>query len=286
MGEERTIMERLARAFPAEVVQQKPGRGGSKPLTYISHALVTERLNEVDPGWSWRVLTEHIWFDQGGQPHCAGVTVEMTVNGVTRVEAGGPQRQEAFTNEIKNAYSDALKRAAMRFGVALYIWDALVDAQDDEDAQGAPAAPRRMEPQERAHAAQGAPEEQHQRNTQPRPSSLPATRSKPPAQQPNGADETRRRFAEMGKQRGIPLSEEMTGDEMATVIDVALHGIGLDFRVQRGEDGSVTARALQNALVALPPKKKDGDEDFREVDRLVDAGLAAQAAARGTEAAE
>jgi phage recombination protein Bet len=106
--------------------------------------------------------------------------------------------------------------------------------------------------------------------------------------QPNGAEETRRRFAEMGAQRGIPLTEDMTGDEMATVIDVALHGIGLGFRVQRGEDGTVTARALHNALVALPPRAVDEEtgevqegDDFAEVDRLVDAGLAAQAAARG-----
>jgi hypothetical protein len=49
----------------------------------------------------------------------------------------------------------------------------------------------------------------------------------------------------------------------------------------------VTARALHNALVALPPRAVDEEtgevqegDDFAEVDRLVDAGLAAQAAAR------
>jgi hypothetical protein len=94
--------------------------------------------------------------------------------------------------------------------------------------------------------------------------------------QPNGADETRRRFAEMGAQRGIPLTEDMTGDEMATVIDVALHGIGLALRVQRGEDGSVTARALHNALVALPPRAVDAEtgevsEEAPEAEKAADA---------------
>jgi hypothetical protein len=105
--------------------------------------------------------------------------------------------------------------------------------------------------------------------------------------QPNAAEETRRRFAEMGAARGLPIHEDMSADEMATVVDVGLNTAGLAFRVQRGEDGGVTARALHNALVALPPRTVDAEtgevteaDDFAEVDRLVDAGLAAQAAAR------
>ncbi len=128
----------LSKPFPPEKVKQKRGQG-NRTMNYISHGLVTERLNEADPGWSSEVLTEHIYKDQNGIPHCAGVTISLTVNGVTRVEAGGPQRQDGFTNEIKNAYSDALKRAAMRFGVALEMWESLLDAEGDEDYDNAPA---------------------------------------------------------------------------------------------------------------------------------------------------
>jgi hypothetical protein len=127
-------LEKLAKPFPPEKVKQKRGQG-NRVMSYISHGLVTERLNEVDPDWSSDVLTEHIYRDaQTGRLHCEGVTLRLTINGVSRVESGGPQRQDGFANEIKNAYSDALKRAAMRFGVALSMWESLVDAEYDEDA--------------------------------------------------------------------------------------------------------------------------------------------------------
>ncbi|TXH50934.1 MAG: DUF1018 domain-containing protein [Desulfurellales bacterium] len=122
----------LSRPFPLEKVKQKRGQG-NRTMNYISHGLVTERLNEADPNWSSEVVAEHIYHDSHGVPHCAGVTIRLTVHGVTRVEAGGPQRQDGFTNEIKNAYSDALKRAGMRFGVALEMWESLLDAEGDED---------------------------------------------------------------------------------------------------------------------------------------------------------
>lgn len=122
----------LSTPFPATKVKKKPGPGG-RSLDYISHGLITERLNGADPDWSWDVVTEHIYYDEQKRPHCAGVTIRLTVGGVTRIEAGGPQRQETLANELKNAYSDALKRGAMRFGVALSVWENLIDAVGDED---------------------------------------------------------------------------------------------------------------------------------------------------------
>lgn len=138
----------LTRPFPADKVKQKRGQG-NRTMSYISHGLVTERLNEADPNWSSEILTEHIYKDQHGVPHCAGVTISLTVHGVTRVEAGGPQRQDGFTNEIKNAYSDALKRAAMRFGVALEMWESLLDAEGDEDYDEGHAVAPQSAPQPR-----------------------------------------------------------------------------------------------------------------------------------------
>lgn len=247
MGDE-TVMQRLARAFPAEVVKVKPGRGGSKPLSYISHALVTERLNEVDPGWTWRVLTEHLYYDQGGAPHCAGVTVEMTVNGVSRVEAGGPQRQDGFTNEIKNAYSDAIKRAAMRFGVALYIWDSLVDAQDDDDARGEPD--RQLEPRERA-----AVEERHARNAEPPPPMrLPATRKE---RSPDEKERVRRDLIAKAAEKGIVIPEGATAGEWVGALDSAFEILDMDFRVD-APNGVPTTAALYNAIAALPALRKEG----------------------------
>jgi hypothetical protein len=126
------LRQKLHQPFPAAKVKQKRGQGG-RTMSYISHGLVTERLNDADPDWSVERIATHTYVDGSGALHCAGVELALTVGGVTRVEAGGPQRQDGFTNEIKNAYSDALKRAAMRFGVALGMWETLVDAEGDED---------------------------------------------------------------------------------------------------------------------------------------------------------
>lgn len=128
------MRDALAKPFPSAKIKEKRGQGG-RSMSYISHALVTERLNEVDPEWSWEPFATHVYQDAGGRMHCEGVEIKLTVGGVTRVEAGGPQRQDGFANELKNSYSDAIKRAAMRFGVALSMWDSLVDAQHDEDAR-------------------------------------------------------------------------------------------------------------------------------------------------------
>jgi hypothetical protein len=67
---------------------------------------------------------------------------------------GGPQRQDGFTNEYKNAVSDAFKRAAMRRGVALEMWEDLVDAEFDEDTH--PAGVSRTDAPPRHEAARGA----------------------------------------------------------------------------------------------------------------------------------
>lgn len=128
----------LAKPFDPRLIRQKPGQGGRK-MSYISHAIITERLSEVDPNWTFRPIATYTYADPNtGRLHCEGVEVELTVCGVSRVEAGGPTRQDGFPNEIKNAYSDAIKRAAMRFGVGLSMWDSLVDAEFDDDYDDAP----------------------------------------------------------------------------------------------------------------------------------------------------
>jgi phage recombination protein Bet len=85
---------------------------------------------------------------------------------------------------------------------------------------------------------------------------LSAPRIKATAQ-PNGPEEQRRRFAEMAQERGLPIHEGMTSEEMAAVIDVGLTAAGLGFRVLRTDEGTVTARALHNALMAIQPRQYD-----------------------------
>lgn len=137
----------LVKEWPQGKIKTKKGQGG-KPMSYISHGLVTERLNQVDPAWSMETRATYTYTGKDGRLHVEGVEIALTVCGVTRVEAGGPQRQDGFANEIKNAYSDALKRAAMRFGVALTIWESSVEAQYDEDVNPDYEAPAQQQPPE------------------------------------------------------------------------------------------------------------------------------------------
>jgi Rad52/22 family double-strand break repair protein len=131
------MVELLSRPFEEHQIQSRPGQSGKK-LSYVSHGLVTQRLTEADPGWSTESFAVHTDTDPQGNKHCVGVTLALTLHfpergPVTRVETGGPARGGRFTDEVKVAHSDALKRCAMRFGVGLSMWEHLVDSLPDED---------------------------------------------------------------------------------------------------------------------------------------------------------
>lgn len=91
-------------------------------LEYVGHAEVTHRLLDVDPGWFWEPLA----FDAEGLPaikrdgKAVSLWIKLTVGGVTRLGVG---IVEAGKDELdKQLISDALRNAAMRFGVALDLW--------------------------------------------------------------------------------------------------------------------------------------------------------------------
>ena len=109
----------LLKPFPANQIQQLP-KGGAK-LDYVSHAFVTQRLLEVDPDWTWvPVGTDNNGlpqFDQDG-----GLWIYLTVCGVTRLGYGEATGGFSSADKIKSAIGDAIRNAAMRFGVALQLW--------------------------------------------------------------------------------------------------------------------------------------------------------------------
>ena len=129
----RGIVETLSAAFDRSLIRMKPG--GKRPATpYISHGLVTKRLNDVTPDWTSRVVEMHTYVDGNGVLQCAGVTLELTIPGVgSRQEFGTSANRNGFGADAKNAMSDALKRCAMRFGVALDLRESA--EENDEDAQ-------------------------------------------------------------------------------------------------------------------------------------------------------
>lgn len=143
-GTARPTIQALSEPFERSLIRMKPG--GKRPATpYISHGLVTKRLNDVCPGWTSRLVEMHAYVDGNGVLQCAGVTLELTIPGVgSRVEFGTSANRNGFGADAKNAMSDALKRCAMRFGVAIDLWEKM--DEDDEDAQTVTPQERRPAP--------------------------------------------------------------------------------------------------------------------------------------------
>jgi len=96
-------------------------------LDYVGHAAVTDRLLSVDPAYEFGPV-----LDINKRPIKDGDSVlhYLTVCGATRYEWGdGPN--------MKEISSDAIRRCAMRFGVALDLWAKEPLAGDtDETAAG------------------------------------------------------------------------------------------------------------------------------------------------------
>lgn len=104
--------------MPDNLVSKFPSNAGANAnKEYAGHAAVTDRLLEVDPEWTWKFLGDGTpVFDDVG-----GIWIELTVCGVTRIGYGFPERLKGG-NAIKEAIGDAIRNAAMRFGVGLEFW--------------------------------------------------------------------------------------------------------------------------------------------------------------------
>jgi hypothetical protein len=83
-------------------------------LNYVGHAAVTDRLLTVDALWNWEPLA----YNDDGLPlldGAGGMWIKLTVAGVTRLGYGDG-------GDPKVRIGDAIRNAAMRFGVALELW--------------------------------------------------------------------------------------------------------------------------------------------------------------------
>jgi hypothetical protein len=112
----------LRKTFEPHQISTFPRNAGSKAgLSYVGHAALTDRLLQADPEWTWNPVANP---QSLGLP-MVGSGVEMwialTIGGVTRYGYGDAQDKKGG-NAIKEAIGDALRNAAMRFGVALDLW--------------------------------------------------------------------------------------------------------------------------------------------------------------------
>jgi len=132
-----TTQQKLRQPFPPKMILRKPASSGRPAQDYVSHVAVVDRLNAVVPGWTFglvEVIEERGWVEVGenkkrrfvpdptGPRHVVAVRGWMEIDGVRREEVGEVEHFTTYGDELKKATSDFLKRAAMRWGVAIDLW--------------------------------------------------------------------------------------------------------------------------------------------------------------------
>jgi hypothetical protein len=116
----------LREPFPPEVVGKLPR--GNVTLDYVGHAAVTDRLNNVlgPDNWNW----EPFALDEFGLPQLDGkgdLWIKLMIRDNYRSSPDEPVWVIRLgygdgSSSIKELIGDALRNAAMRFGIALDLW--------------------------------------------------------------------------------------------------------------------------------------------------------------------
>lgn len=124
-------LSKLREPFPPSQIGKLPKAGVD--LDYVGHGAVTGRLLDVDPRWNWEPVATTAdgrpAFDLDANGNPVGLWIRLTVGDVTRLGFGNC-RSGQFDAE-KVLIGDAIRNAAMRFGVALHLW-IKGHAEDDE----------------------------------------------------------------------------------------------------------------------------------------------------------
>jgi len=90
-------------------------------LDYVGHADVTDRLLDIDPDWNWEPLA----VDENGLPRFDrhdGLWMKLTICDKT-VLCYGSAPGKTGADAIKEVIGDGIRNGAMRFGVALDLWN-------------------------------------------------------------------------------------------------------------------------------------------------------------------
>ena len=235
-------------------------------IDYVGHADVTSKLLEVDLEWNWEPKAEDERgmpvFDLDDQGAPVGLWIKLTVGGVTRLGYGSvPSGQP---DPVKVLIGDALRNAAMRFGVALDLWAKgdRADPTRENATASAGQASRRGSGQTAADAfenATPAPPRQNGSSQQRGQVSRPAQPAKPAAAGSDAIDEDAQAYADEAHQALIVRDVEdihkrarEAGKVAALVRNPAGGGVGklavyLDWRRKQLKDTDEALTDLNKA---------------------------------------
>ena len=132
-----STLKELRKNVDPELVRHREtsrdGNGNVRTVDYVEWHTVADVLDRTAPNWA------HAVKDIRSIGDFVVVTVAITIDGVTREGIGtGSARSETG---IKKAEHDALKRAAVKFGIARDLYKRDVDAAEPAKAYEFPADP-------------------------------------------------------------------------------------------------------------------------------------------------
>jgi hypothetical protein len=125
----RQTVEVLSRPLPQSYLKTK--RQGGQALTFIEWFTAVKVLDKYAPGWHWEVRQI---LEVGDRLVLTGRLTLPTSHGPVFREATGTEKLHKLTEEgeradlpygepVTNAEAQALKRAAAKFGLGLYLYD-------------------------------------------------------------------------------------------------------------------------------------------------------------------
>ena len=124
-----TTLRELRKTVDPQLVRQRAGRrdrnGNVHMVEYVEWHTVADILDEHAPNWG------HTVKDIRPIGDIITVTVAITIDGVTREGVG--TGKTASETGIKKAEHDALKRAAVKFGIARELYKREFDSIEQDD---------------------------------------------------------------------------------------------------------------------------------------------------------
>src|SRR5438477_7584826 len=117
----KALTQALAAPFDLKDVRFKPAAVSGKralALAYVDARVIQDRLDEVLGVVGWQDDYECL---PDGSVVCR-LRIRVGGEWLTKVDVGGPSEQPDEGDRRKAAFSDALKRAAVKFGVGRYLY--------------------------------------------------------------------------------------------------------------------------------------------------------------------
>lgn len=118
----KAIVEKLNAPTPKDAIKTRPGKGKSGALRYVDARYVMERLDEAVGPFAWT----DTYRETDGGVIC---TISLTLDGevwVPKSDVGTPSNIEG----VKGRYSDAFKRAAVKWGIGRDLYEDEVAAPE------------------------------------------------------------------------------------------------------------------------------------------------------------